>query len=66
VGRDTADVYPQQTRDVDHLKCMQTDRLTDWWAQLNQDTINKATDMLPKCLEMFIQGNGGHVEFRLD
>jgi len=40
--------------------------LTDCWAQLNQDTINKGTDLLQRCLEMAIQANCEHDEFRLD
>ena len=40
--------------------------LIDCWAQLSQDTLNRAIDQLPKRLMMVIKAQGAHVEFRLD
>ena len=38
----------------------------DCWAQLSQDTLNRAIDQLPKRLMMVIKANDAHAEFRLD
>ena len=48
--------------DIDQLKQV----LIDSWAQLSQDTLNRAIDQLPKRLRMVIKANGDHVEFCLD
>jgi len=48
------------------LKQRQKQVLIDSWAQLSQDTLNRATDQLPKRRTMIIEAKGGHVEFHLD
>ena len=55
-------VYRDRISDIDHLKQV----LKDCWAQLSQDTLNRAIDQLPKRLRMVIQVKGAHAEFRLD
>jgi len=40
--------------------------LIDCWAQLSQDTLNRAIDQLPKRLMMVIKAKGANAEFRLD
>ena len=40
--------------------------LIDCWAQLSHDTLNRASDQLPKRLMMVIKAKSAHVEFRLD
>ena len=40
--------------------------LIEFWAELSQDTLNPATDHLPKKLTMVVKAKGGHVEFRLN
>jgi len=55
-------VYRHKNSDNDQLKQV----LTDAWAQQSQDTLNRATDQLPKRLTMVIKAKGGHVEFHLD
>jgi len=40
--------------------------LIDCWAQLSQDTLNRAIDQLLKRLMMVIKAKDAHVEFRLD
>ena len=55
-------VYHHKNSDIDQLKRV----LIDCWAQLSEDTLNKATDQLPKRLTMVIIVNGAHVELRLD
>ena len=47
---------------IDQLKRV----LIDCWAQISQDTLNRAIDQLPKRLMMVIKAKGAHVEFRLD
>ena len=47
---------------IDQLKRV----LIDCWAQLSQDTLNRAIDQLPKRLMMVIKAKGAHAEFRLD
>jgi len=55
---------------VYHHKILHTDQLKqvliNSWAQRSQDTLNRATDQLPKKLTMVIKTKSGHVEFRLD
>ena len=53
-------VYRRKISDIDQLKHL------DCWAQLSQDTLNRAIDQLPKRLMMVIKAKGAHVEFRLD
>ena len=48
--------------DIDKLKQV----LIDSWAQLRQDTLNRAIDQLPKRLTIIIKVKDGHVEFCLD
>jgi len=55
-------VYCHKISDTDQLKQV----LIDSWAQLSQDTLNRATDQQPKRLTMVIKAKGDHVEFRLD
>ena len=40
--------------------------LIDSWALVSQDTLNRATDQLPKKLRMVIKTKSGHIEFCLD
>jgi len=47
---------------IDQLKRV----LIDCWAQISQDTLNRAIDQLPKRLMIVIKAKGAHVEFRLD
>ena len=62
VATDGVLVYSHTISDTDQLKCM----LIDCWAQLSQETLNRAIDQLPKRLMMVIKAKGAHVEFRLD
>ena len=55
-------VYRRKISDIDQLKRV----LIDCWAQLSQDTLNRAIDQLPKRLMMVIKAKGAHAEFRLD
>jgi len=55
-------VYRRKISDIDQLKRV----LINCWAQLNQDTLNRVIDQLPKRLMMVIKAKGAHVEFRLD
>ena len=55
-------VYRREISDIDQLKRV----LIDCWAQLSQDTLNRAIDQLPKRLMMVIKAKGAHMEFRLD
>ena len=55
-------VYRRKISDIDQLKRV----LIDCWAQLSQDTLNRASDQLPKRLMMVIKAIGAHAEFRLD
>ena len=55
-------VYRRKISDIDQLKRV----LIDCWAQLSQDTLNRAIDQLPKRLMMVIKAKGVCVEFRLD
>jgi len=55
-------VYRRKISHIDQLKHV----LIDCWAQLSQDTLNRAIDQLPKRLMMVIKAKGAHVEFRLD
>ena len=55
-------VYRRKILDIDQLKRV----LIDCWAQISQDTLNRAIDQLPKRLMMVIKAKGAHVEFRLD
>jgi len=55
-------VYRRKISDIDQLKRV----LIDCWAQLSQDTLNRAIDQLSKRLMMVIKAKGAHVEFRLD
>ena len=55
-------VYRRKISDIDQLKRV----LIDCWAQLSQDTLNRAIDQLPKRQMMVIKAKGAHVEFRLD
>jgi len=55
-------VYRHKNSDIDRLKHV----LIDCCAQLSHDTLNQATDQLPKRLMMVIKVNGVHVELRLD
>ena len=48
-------VYRRKISDIDQLKRV----LIDCWAQLSQDTLNRAIVQLPKA-------KGANVEFRLD
>jgi len=48
--------------DIDQLKRV----LINCWAQLSHDTLNQATDQLPKRLMMVIKVNGAHAELHLD
>ena len=48
--------------DSDQLKQV----LIDSWAELGQDTLNRAIDQLPKKLTIVIKAKGGHVKFCLD
>ena len=54
-------VYRRKISDIDQLKRV----LIDCWAQLSQDTLNRAIDQLPKRLMMVIKAKGAHAEFRL-
>ena len=54
--------YRRKISDIDQLKRV----LIDCWAQLSQDTLNRAIDKLPERLMMVIKAKGAHVEFRLD
>ena len=54
--------YCHKISDIDQLKRV----LIDCWAQLSQDTLNRAIDQLPKRLMVAIKAKGAHVEFRLD
>jgi len=47
--------------DSDQLKQV----LIDSWAELGQDTLNRAIDQLPKTLRMVIKAHCDHVEFCL-
>jgi len=53
-------VYRHKISDTDQLKQVPIDS----WAQLSQDTLNRAIDQ-PKRLTMVIKAKGDHVEFRL-
>ena len=55
-------VHHHKISDIDQLKRV----LIDCWAELSQDTLNRAIDQLPKRLMMVIKAKGAHVEFRLD
>ena len=55
-------VYRRKISDTDQLKRA----LIVCWAQLSQDTLNRAIDQLPKRLMMVIKAKGARVEFRLD
>ena len=55
-------VYRRKISGIDQLKHV----LIDCWAQLSQDTLNRAIDQLPKRLMMVIKAKGTHMEFRLD
>ena len=55
-------VYRRKISHIDQLKRV----LIDCWAQLSQDTLNRAIDQLPKRLMMVIKAKGAHAEFRLD
>ena len=55
-------VYRRKISHIDQLKRV----LIDCWAQLSQDTLNRAIDQLPKRLIMVIKAKGAHAEFRLD
>jgi len=55
-------VYRRKISDIDQLKRV----LIDCWAQLSQDTLNRAIDQLPKRLIMVTKAKGAHVEFCLD
>ena len=55
-------VYRRKISYIDQLKRV----LIDCWAQLSQDTLNRAIDQLPNRLMMFIKAKGAHAEFRLD
>ena len=55
-------VYRHKISDSDQLKQV----LIDFLAELSQDTLNPATDHLPKRLTMVVKAKGGHVEFRLN
>jgi len=54
--------YCHKSSDTDQLLCI----LISCWAQLSQDTLNRATDQLPKRLMIIIKAMGAHVEFSLD
>src|SRR5215469_6480112 len=54
-------VYRQKITDINHLKQV----LINCWAQLSQDTLNKAIDQFPKRLAMVIKAKGAHIEFNL-
>jgi len=55
-------VYCHKISDTDQQKQV----LIDFWAELSQDTLNPATDHLPKRLMMVVKAKGGHFEFRLN
>ena len=55
-------VYRRKISHIDQLRCV----LIDCWAQLSQDTLNRAIDQLPKRLMMVTKAKGAHAEFRLD
>jgi len=55
-------VYSRTVSDYIQLKRV----LIVCWAQLSQDTLNRAIDQLPKRLMMVIKAKGEYVEFRLD
>ena len=55
-------VYRRKISHIDRLKRV----LIDCWAQLSQDTLNRAIDQLPKRLMMVIKAKGANAEFRLD
>ena len=55
-------VYRRKISDIEQLKRV----LIDCWAQLSQDTLNRAIDQLPKRLMMVTKAKGAHVEFCLD
>ena len=55
-------VYRRKISRIDQLKRV----LIDCWAQLSQDTLNRAIDQLPKRLMMVIKAKGAHADFRLD
>ena len=55
-------VYRRKISDIDQPKRV----LIDCWAQLSQDTLNRAIDQLPKRLMMVIKAKGAHAEFCLD
>ena len=56
-------VYRRKISHIDQLKRV----LIDCWAQLSQDTLNRAIDQLLKRPMMVIKAiKGAHAEFRLD
>jgi len=55
-------VCRHKNSDIDQLERM----LIDCWAQLSQDTLNQATDQLPKRVTLVIKVNGAHVKLHLD
>ena len=55
-------VYRRKISDTGQLQQV----LIDSSAQITQDTLNPATDQLPKRLTMVIKAKGGHVEFCMD
>jgi len=55
-------MYRHKISDTDQLKQV----LIDSWAQLSQDTLNRAIDQLTKRLTMVVKAKDRHVEFRLD
>jgi len=55
-------VYSHTISNTDQLKRV----LIDCWAQLSQDTLNRAIDQLPKRLMIVIEAKDVHVESRLD
>jgi len=54
--------YRHKISDTGQLKRV----LIDCWTLLSQDTLNRATDQLPKRMVMVIKAKGRHVEFCLD
>ena len=57
-----ADDVSRKISHTDQLKRV----LIDCWAQLSQDTLNRAIDQLPKRLMMVIKAKGAYAEFRMD
>ena len=55
---------PQMSQNLKNFRqCLAERALIDCWTKLNQDTLNRMINKLPKKLMMAIKANGTHVEF---